>query len=573
MPPSHPPFPIWRLRIVSLVLLVVLSAGYGWLLIARAERMSAAGPAAVESVVHAAVLGSLVRVAIGALLIFVLTHAIHVRDRRLADYAARLEKILDTRTREAQQRGRGIRLLLDHVGQGLVTIDVQGVMDRDRSAVLERWFGAVPDGGTFVDLLGRHAPEFAVWFELALDGVREGTLPLEVVIDQFPRRFTRGEQHFEVTYSPILDGARLDRILLVVSDVTARVEADGAERAEHELMTVFRRISHDRTGFEEFIDETSDLVAALDRPADVVIEKRALHTLKGNCRLYGLEAFAELCHQIETELAEGRTGLPLGADQRDRLRAAWREVVGRVAQLLGDRTRQVVEIDRHELDAAVDKVRHGATGRDLAALLASWAHEPVARRFERLGLHAQQLARRLGKGEIEVSIRDSGIRLEAGRWAPFWRGLIQAVNNAVDHGLEPPAERITAGKPARGLVAFGATVSHAGLRVTLSDDGRGVDWNTVRHRAEEVGLPAGNERELQAALFADGITTREAATETSGRGVGLAVLREAVNELGGTMTITTTDGAGTTLEFQFPPSPQVVVPLRPPSQPLRRQAG
>ena len=532
-----------------------------------------------------AIIAGVIRLLVGGLAIFGLTRAVMVRDRRLAEHAAHLERRVDERTRaladqtralEEQtraldQRNHGMRLVLDNVDQGLITIDLRGVMDPERSTIVDRWLGP-PDRDTrFGDLVGQHCPDFAIWFELGLDGVREAAMPVEVVLSQLPGRFTIGAQVFEVVYSPILDGGQVTRLLLIVTDVTVRVARERAERAERELLVLFERLTHDRTGFEEFVDETSELVVSLERLLDPITERRVVHTLKGNCRLYGIEGYAELCHTVEGELAELRAHAPLSPDQRARLRTGWREVLGRVARLLGDRTRPVVEVERRELIAVIDRARQGGSGRDLLAVLSSWSHERVSRRFERLGEHAQQLASKLGKGDLDVAIRDGGLRLDTTRWAPFWRGLIHAVRNAVDHGVEPEAERLAAGKPARALMSLSASLERGALRIAIGDDGRGIDWDQIRARVADAGVACVTTADLEAALFVDGVTTRDQATATSGRGVGLAALRQAVLDLDGTIEVESRLGIGTTLTFVFPADPGIV-PLRPPSQPIRRIA-
>ena len=539
------PFPVWRLRAVVFAVLLAGNAIYMWLLLAHASPRSAA-------LWHAAVIGALTRTAIGTTLLLVVTHAVLVRDRRLAEYATSLEDMVAQRTRALDLRGRGMRLVLDNVDQGLLTIDVHGVMDAERSAMIERWLGPAPAGTTFGALVGARAPGFAVWLDLGLEALREGVMPLDVVLAQLPRRFTTDGAQFAVTYSPILERERVHRILVVIRNVTAAGGHERAERGERELMVVFQRIASDRAGLEQLLEETGELVTMLEHPGDPLIERRLLHTLKGDCLLNGLDAMAELCHVIEEELAQVRPPRPLTREQRERLRDGWRELVARTEQLLGTGVHQVVELDRRELLATVEHLRLGHGHRDLAGLLLSWTHEPVARRFVRLALHARQLARRLGKGEIEVAVRDGGLRLDAARWKPFWRGLLHAVTNAVDHGLEPAALRVLAGKPARGLLALAARATPRGLEITLSDDGRGIEWDAVHAHALDAGLPCANAAELEAALFHDGLTTRDEVTPSSGRGVGLPALRDAVRELGGTIEIASTPLVGTTFTFVFP---------------------
>jgi len=158
---------------------------------------------------------------------------------------------------------------------------------------------------------------------------------------------------------------------------------------------------------------------------------------------------------------------------------------------------------------------------------------------------------------------------DTARWAPFWSALVHAVRNAVDHGIEPPELRVGAGKPRRPRLAFEATRLRGRLAISISDDGRGVDWAAVRDKAKRLGLAHETPGDLERALFADGFSTAASATQTSGRGVGMAALRAAAAALGGTLELEGQLGAGTTLRFLFPEADAQLLTLRPPTQPVR----
>jgi two-component system chemotaxis sensor kinase CheA len=502
---------------------------------------------------------------LGALVILFFTRQVSLRDAQLNDYAHNLEQKVETRTRELDDRNRGMRLVLDNVVQGFITIDLAGVMAAERSAIVGRWFGKLGPDLKLGALIGGYDPEVATWFELGLDSVRDDFLPLELCLEQLPKRFTGEGKTFEMKYSPIATDGKVDRILVILSDITAQIIRERAEREQRELVTLFQRITADRTGFDEFLEEASGLVASLASPGDPLAERRTVHTLKGNCAIYGFERYAELCHQIETELAESVA--PLASEQRARLAEAWRLLMVEMAKLLGDSRRNLIEVDFAELSRVVEKAKQGVASRELAVILTSWSHEPVARRFERLAKHAASLARRLGKGELEVEINDDGIRLDTARWAAFWSAMVHAVRNAVDHGIELAEERAKAAKPARPKLTFTALRGRGRVMISMTDDGAGINWEKVRSKARAAALPHTTRGDLEQALFADGVTTSDHATDTSGRGVGMSSLREAVVALGGILEIESEPNQGTTLRFRLPEADGQILPLRPPTQP------
>ncbi|MEO0659972.1 MAG: ATP-binding protein, partial [Planctomycetota bacterium] len=193
----------------------------------------------------------------------------------------------------------------------------------------------------------------------------------------------------------------------------------------------------------------------------------------------------------------------------------------------------------------------GAEHDSIAAELTRATLEPTSTRLEEIGAQARALAERLERGEIDVELEDNDVRLDRDRFGDFWLSFVHVVRNAVDHGLETPEERTERGKPSQGRISVRTYLDGDDLVVEFSDDGRGVDWDRVRERAEALGDEFA-EQDPTDALFASGLSTRDEATELSGRGVGLAAVKEACDALGGTIRLETEKGSSTTFQFRFP---------------------
>src|SRR5262249_25758403 len=136
--------------------------------------------------------------------------------------------------------------------------------------------------------------------------------------------------------------------------------------------------------------------------------------------------------------------------------------------------------------------------------------------------------------------------------------LLHAVRNALDHGIEAPADRIAAGKDAKGAIEIAAYALGDRLVVTARDDGRGVDVERVRRRAVERGLlPPGEAETAERAqlldlLFHPGFSTATTVTMVSGRGIGMDVIRSLAEEHGGSVAIASTPERGTELTIELP---------------------
>jgi two-component system chemotaxis sensor kinase CheA len=134
--------------------------------------------------------------------------------------------------------------------------------------------------------------------------------------------------------------------------------------------------------------------------------------------------------------------------------------------------------------------------------------------------------------------------------------LMHVVRNALDHAIEPADERIAAGKDPVARIEIGASQRGNHVVITVSDDGRGLDTAALRARAERLGLVAEGatlaEEEAFGLVFAPGLTTRGEVTETSGRGVGMDVVRSNLTSLGGVVDVGSSRGRGTRITMTLP---------------------
>jgi two-component system chemotaxis sensor kinase CheA len=368
-----------------------------------------------------------------------------------------------------------------------------------------------------------------------------------------PPRWAVGKTTYALAFTPILDEQEVNGALITISDVTAEVAAQRAEAAEREFVRAFERAVQDRNGFMTFLTEVGQLVAQVVArgyadPADL---RRALHTVKGNCGMYGVESVVQVAHELESLIRDEQRELEKA--DLERLERAWSRFSERLTALVQLKADHLVEVSHAEIDD-LTKAALGPSPRAwVAQAIQELKHEPVALRFERLKEPIEALAQRLGKPRPTVVTNGGGLRLPIRRWAPFWAAFTHVLRNSVDHGLETAEARKQAGKAEAGTVSVEARAGADGVTIEVRDDGRGVDWDALKLRAQSAGLSAADPAALVKALFADGVTTTTEVTAISGRGVGLAAVREAVEELHGSIEVTSITGQGTTFTFRFPP--------------------
>lgn len=481
--------------------------------------------------------------------------------RSFFDNVIRLERIVTVRTAALDSKNRDMRLLLDNVRQGFLTIDRAGRVAQERSAAVDAWFGAPAPAATWFEYLATLSPSFAENTEVSWAEVVGGAMPLEVTLEQMPARLLWNDAHYRFEYRPIGASEPHELFLVIVTDVTTEVERERGEVERREAMALFEHVLVDRTGLESFFEEATHTVRLLvsgGAEADAV--RRLVHTLKGNAGLFGLFSVADCCHRLEDAMAESEEPLPPAAFAD--LQARWTKLTSEIAKLLGARS-DTLEIEEREFAGLEAAARAGDSAPALLLRIRRLKLESTAKRLRHFQEQARGIAERLGKGDVRVDVEDNGVRLDHARWASFWSAFVHAVRNALDHGIEQMADRQAVGKSAAGALVMRTYEEQERVVIEIEDDGRGIDWDRVAERAAAAGLPHQTRPDLERALFRDGVSTAASVTDVSGRGVGMGALLVATEQLGGELRIQSKWREGTTLRFVFPPSAARAKSLRP----------
>ena len=182
---------------------------------------------------------------------------------------------------------------------------------------------------------------------------------------------------------------------------------------------------------------------------------------------------------------------------------------------------------------------------------------PVEQLFRRFPRVVRDVAKLRNK-DIGLEIAGQNTDLDKSILDALAEPLAHIVRNAADHGIETAAERETAGKPARGTVRLDAYHEADHVVIEISDDGRGLDRNKILRRAIENGIlrteDTGllNDSDIMNLIFAPGLSTADEITEISGRGVGLDVVKAAVDNLKGSIELESELGRGTTFRLMVP---------------------
>ena len=180
---------------------------------------------------------------------------------------------------------------------------------------------------------------------------------------------------------------------------------------------------------------------------------------------------------------------------------------------------------------------------------------PIGTAFSRFPRLVRDLSAKAGK-KIQLVLSGEETELDKTVIESIGDPLTHLVRNSADHGLEPPEERLDNNKPELGTVRLNAFHEGGSICITVEDDGRGLNRDKILAKAIKQGLIAENEKlpddQIWALIFKPGFSTAEKVTDVSGRGVGMDVVKRNIDALGGTVSIKTALGKGTTFTLKLP---------------------
>ncbi len=516
----------------------------------------------------------------GIALVLAFVHHQSQKRRRIEEQNRLLEKKVKERTVELQKKNNDIQSMLGNMHQGLFTIEANGKIHPEYSHFMEDIFETKNIVGVhYADILFSQCDLTSDKLNQTKESVNAivGEDPFNfdfnshLLVEEYDKEIKGKTKHLSLDWSPIIQGDIVDKLMITVRDVTQlkQLQADAKhQQRELDMMMQLLNISSKKYFMFEkssakFIEQNREGIRAAQAPEPdtLALLFRNMHTIKGNSRTFGFTHVSTLAHDIESDYtalknpfshkevkAWDKTLLLAQLDGLEQVLAEYADIYRRV---LG-RTDKEDRTDGMWLDAdsmmtindsinAMHKVFPEVVESKILQPIQSMMLEAISSPFEKVIEDIVQslpsMAQQLGKAEPSVQVHAKGIHIKNESHALINNVFSHILRNSLDHGIEAPDQREQSGKQAEGHIEIEVKTERESLVLRVRDDGRGLNIDRLFEKGVETGLWERDAHpdcaDIAELMFASGVSTKEAVTDISGRGVGMDAVRQFLVDQGG----------------------------------------
>lgn len=490
----------------------------------------------------------------------------------------RHQYILET---EVQRRTRELRTLLDNSDQGFLTFSGDMMVHPQYSGKCGAIFKKEIHDLNIADLLfGKDEKQKNVFVDNIHSLIGDNNeLRIENILSLLRSEFSIAKKTVTVEYRKI----STETFMLILTDVTEkRALEKRLEIEKNKLQMVVSAVENSSELFElldeysEFMGNRLDSVDDKQKAHDNITKiYREVHTFKG---LFAQKDFIVTpmgLHKLEEKLSlllddTASTNEQLSALLKNAELEDWlKRDLAVLEQVLGENfleKKDTITLTGADIDNLNTKIRLCAKDAQLQEKIIDKIIEKIDQLKEKSFFDAlssypklvEKLSQKLEKHLNPMKIECDKTLMMEDAYKPFIKSLVHLFRDCVDHGLESPEERIMRGKDEMGLISCALTALKDGLEIRIQDDGAGINTFLVAQTAMAKGMLTQDEvdamsvEEINLLIFNDHFSTKEVVSALSGRGVGLGALKHELDAVGGSVSIMSTDGEGTTFRFFIP---------------------
>ncbi len=380
---------------------------------------------------------------------------------------------------------------------------------------------------------------------------------------------------------------KYDKVFIMIEAVDSTKYEILKKKSEYESIrtNIILRIAADKQSFFEFIQDANktliDLKLDINKPQLTVDNLRSImrtvHTLKGNSSFFGLSNLTDAAHLMEDDLNDIIQKYSINdTSPNNELNAQLENLFSALhwnLDMISDYIPKkeilsnsiIYQIASHDLDSLLESIEDNISGMEKMSLndiIIDLKMQPIKHIVRRFKQNAQILAAHLQKKITPVESINLNFPPDIKYLKPVLNTFTHIIRNAIDHGIELPEERISAGKPEAGKIIIDVSDHFMNgmlyYKFIFADDGAGINIERLKAAAIEKKLCSLEDIEklkggrIYDLLFLDSVSTKRKTTVVSGRGIGMSAVQKAVELFSGEISIKSTPGEGTTFTILIP---------------------
>jgi PAS domain S-box-containing protein len=498
----------------------------------------------------------------------------------------RIEAELVQSKEVAEASREQVARLLDNSGQGFLSFGSSLLIDTQYSLACESMLGQSPAGRNAAELFFPADAVKADLFRSIIASVLDESEPdtRDVMLSLLPTEIKRDSVILQAQYKALENR----KFMVVLTDITAERRMADLLRSERQRLELIVMAVSDSRNFFETIEAFREflsvgLVRSLQREgAAQVIAKdlyREIHTYKGLLSQFSFPDAPKALHDTETRLS-GLLSLGEALTRHQlvqfvspqALQTPFDSDLAILSDALGDdflthgESITLSDAQARQLEALAARLLRGESVDTSSAELRSFLREigtlrKVSLRDVLMGFDGlvRQTAKRMEKEVAPIEVAGgNNVWIDPDAYRPFFHALVHVFRNAVAHGLETPEARWEAEKDEAGRITCNIAVQGNTLRLSIADDGAGINLDTLRQRAVSAGVYSISQIDMISddtiaqLIFMDHMSTQTEVSELSGRGIGLAAVLNETKNQGGSVIVRTRAGQGTEFVFTLP---------------------
>ena len=478
--------------------------------------------------------------------------------------------------KKIEEKTKKVKALLDNADQGFLSFGMDLIIDKEYSSVCKKIFKKDVGDSYIVDLLYSKNSSKKEFFAQTLKSLlnESNELKVKTIISLLQSEFIINKKAINIQYKIIDD----NKFMLILTDITAKKLLEKKINRERNILKMIVAVVSDSeeffeliSDFEKFITTHHSLVQNDKTPLHNATELyRTIHTFKGLFSQKEMSNIVSNLHKIETSFSEAIlnqacTNENLQTILADNDFANWVDKdIDIIKDILGDELfnqRGKIVVKEEIISQIEDKIiqiakKHSQSNdiKSVADDIKNLKSKTFSSMFSSYSKLVDSLSVKLEKSIYPLKvIVDKDLKAND-KIKPFVKSLIHVFRNSVDHGIEPMDIREESGKDEIGTITCTIKQENSNFHITIADDGAGIDIEKIKQKALLLNMDVDNftDTEIEALIFNDQFSTKDEVSTISGRGIGMAAVKNEIEKLGGVIKINSQKNIGTTFEFVVP---------------------